>query len=166
MTTKPVDLPPSLTTRIEIHPGYDHRDDSDGRRGCHGASLWLVLTGDRGAIVAEISLGWMERPLDGPFMPGGPQRRRDQPGVDSTIQDSYPSGAMVVGHARRQHGDAALESHECKWLDGASCWNGGGGFGVADDVLAALVAGGDRAAFEFMAGLYEKWLPAVEGGAK
>lgn len=155
-----------LATRIEIHPGYDYRDDPNDTRGCHGASLWLVLTGDRGAIVTEISLGWMEQPLSGPFVPGGPQRRRVAPGIDFTLQDSYPSGCQVVGHARQPHGNAVLEHGECKWLGGAACWDGGAGFGVSDDVLAALVAGGDRAAFEFMAGLYEKWLPAGEGGAE
>lgn len=154
----------TLVTAISIRPGYDHRDDPSGTQGCHGASLWLSVTGDLGAVVAEISLGWMERPLEGPFVPGGIQRRRTKPGVDYSLGDSYPSGAQVVAHMRRPHGDATLEAGECEWLGGEPCYFGGAGFGLSDDVLAALIRGGDREAFEFLSGLYATWLGGKVSG--
>jgi hypothetical protein len=163
MTDTTSDPLAGFTTAIQIRPGYDHRDDLRGTRGAHGTSLWLSLTGNAGAVVAEISLGWMERPLEGPFVPGGPQRRRSKPGVDYTLGDSYPSGAQVVAHMRRREGKATLESSTCEWLGGKPCYFGGAGFNIADDVLTALIRGGDREAFEFMAGLYAAWLGEKAG---
>lgn len=143
--------------RLAVTAGYDHRDDPSGKRGAHGATLWLVLRGPRATMACSISTGWLPRPLTGPYVPGARQQRRERPGVDARLADSYPSGGYLGIHASEpikswwQGPDP-----DCTWT-GQPCY-GDGGYLVADEVFSALVTGGHDAAFGHMREVYDAWL--------
>lgn len=145
-----------FTTRIEIKSGYDYRDDPNDQYGAHGAELHLILTGPLGVIVARISTGWMSAPIVGPYIRGGKQVRSSKPGMDDGLIGVYPSGNDVLAHSptAREHWNP--NGGECPYTGDSYCWTTGGLL-VANDVLAKLIAGGDKAAFEFLAECYAEW---------
>jgi hypothetical protein len=146
-----------FTREIKILPGYDHRDDPGGQGGAHGCDMLLILAGELGAITAEISTGWMTRPLAGRMVRGQAQSRREKPGIDAGLVDQYPSGSYVGSHSPIRRGEYDTVRDSCGHLGGAPCFSDGS-YLAADRILDALVAGGSDAAFGEMAGLYRSWL--------
>ncbi len=146
-----------FTREIQIKPSYDYRDDPTSRRGAHGAALLLILRGPLGIIAAEISTGWMLRPLAGHrVVHGGPQVRRDRPGADSDGR-SYPSGAYVGSHTAQRIGGDDENGGHCTLLDSDVCY-GDGSYLAADEILELVVSGGSDAAFERMESMYRSWI--------
>ena len=149
-----------FTREIHMRPSYDHRDEPADQRGAHGVDIVFTLRGPLGAIVGEISTGWMSRPLVGRHTRGaGTQDRSSGPGVDRGVADLYPTGRVISLHAAEQRRDYWIQSPDCDVLGTGPCWNDGS-YSIADGLLKALVAEGSDGAWRFLQELYYDWLPA------
>lgn len=146
-----------FTTRIEIKPSYDYRDDPNDQRGAHGCEMHLILAGPEGVLIGRISTGWVARPLAAHLGAIRPPLRRDRPGMDAPLSDCYPTGSGIFAHSSTaRNGWEASESACCYLPDVEQCWITGG-YMISDTLLVKLVEGGDQAAFEFLAELYRDW---------
>jgi hypothetical protein len=80
------------------------------------------------------------------------------------VRDVYPSGGYVGSHTPERSGNDEENGGFCSWLGTDVCY-GTGSYGIADEVLELLVSGGDDAAFERLAELYQSWIverPVIE----
>lgn len=142
---------------IRILASYDYRDDPNDTRGAHGTDIMLVTKGPAGAITCRISTGWVARPLARGYLRGADrQQRNHKPGVDAALADCYPTGAGIASHSATQDRDYWSGPGPCDVL-GGFCY-GDTGFLVSDDILLALVEGGDEAAFAKLDEFYAEWL--------
>lgn len=150
-----------LKREVRARASYDHRDDPDAQRGAGGLVLSWIVSGPLGAVAADINTGWMARPYLGnrpaisaakPLAPRG-----DKPGLDANLRDVYPNGASVNSHCTVQRRDWWMGPDDgCSLVDGP-CY-GDHGYLVADAFLAALVGGGDEAAWKWLEECYAEWL--------
>lgn len=147
------------TREIRFRKGYDHRDDPSGKRGAHGVEAHFILCGPLGVIQAVISTGWMFNPLAGPFVPGGPQRRRRGVGVDARLWDSYPTGSYVTSHVAQppEGKDWFRGPDACDLLPEGACY-GDTGYLCGDEFLTRLVRDGEDAAWEYLQEIHDDWL--------
>ena len=160
--TDPLD---GFTTRIDVRPAYDHRDEPG--KGANGAELELILTGPLGAIVSTINTGWVLRPVNGPLGSERPlTNRRDKPGVDHGLTTVFPSGHGTWARSKTPPESRIAGSGFCPYIGEEQCYTDGS-FMTTDRVLHALIEGGHQAAFAVLAELYQAWLvdAAAEAGA-
>jgi hypothetical protein len=155
----------ALEHSIRAYKGYDYRDDPNDQRGAHGLDLTLIAKGPEGAITARVGTGWMLRPLAGRYVrSSGPQARHELPGVDAGLHGGYPTGGPVVSHVPTRLKDWWQSSGPCDVLGLDECF-GDIGYLVGDDVLKALIEGGDEAAFAKLDEIYRAWILDEEPGA-
>ena len=146
-----------FTRQIRVRASYDYRDDPNDQRGANGAELVLILKGEIGAVTTNIMTGWMARPLIGLYVPGQPQVRLDKPGPDVDLRDGYPIGAEVVAHSFEPRKGFELGRGPCDILESAICYPASS-YLAGDKVLELLITGGDDAAFEHLAEIYQRWI--------
>lgn len=150
-----------LKQEVRFYASFDHRNDEEDQRGARGMIITLVLNGPLGAISADIGTGWMLHPYLGnrPVLesPKPLSPRGEKPGIDHNLTDLSPSGLSVSAHSLEQRRDWWRGSaQECPFVGGI-CY-GDTGYLVADELVEALVGGGDEAAWKWMQECYDEWL--------
>jgi hypothetical protein len=146
--------------RVEVFPGYDHRDDPRDTRGAHNLSIRFTIIGPLGAITWDLNTGWMERPLLGAYQANaGQQRRSDTPGADHRLRDYSPRAGAVSSHAHDQLEDYWVGPQPCNVL-GGECY-GDTGYTIGDTVLAAMFKDGHDGIWRELRVIYDAWLAAA-----
>jgi len=147
---------------IKTYPGYDRRDEPGDQNGARGLILGFHLVSNIGwAATLEVHTGWMARPLlRNGVIPGGPQQRRNCPGLDGT-EGSRDLAAAVHLCVRADLEDcpdyfSAPSSEQCPHL-GVPC-RSEVGYMVADGALEALLDGGEDALEEYLRGVAKDWM--------
>ena len=117
----------------------------------------FILRGELGAVTSRIVTGWVARPLITHYArSGGPQARRDKPGVDAGVADIYPDGAFTGAHSylRRK---SSVSQDDCDVLPGGKCWCTGG-YLITDQVLKTLVTMGSDGVWHQLESYYDEWI--------
>lgn len=142
---------------IRFLPGFDYRDEKNDHRGAAGVNVLFVYRQGDLALTARINTGWMLRPLTTSYArSNGPQSRRDKPGLDAGLRDSYPTGHRVDIHALQPIKDWWHVTESCDFLGNQKCYNDGG-YLVADEFLKVLIAEGNEGAWKWMADTIAEW---------
>jgi hypothetical protein len=141
--------------RILFHPGYDRRDEIDGKHGAHNMVISFVLIGPNGAVSWDLNTGWMKRPLVGGYVPGQVQARRDKPGADARLWDYSPSAGAVASHTHERINDYDIGGSKCPYIGGNCYCNVI--YLVGDDVLAALFESGHKGVWKVLKRIYREW---------
>lgn len=149
-----------FTREVRFRASYDHRDDTEAKRGAGGVVISFILGGSLGAISADISTGWMSRPYLGTtpaiYAPRPLRPRGTSPGVDLNIGHQSLHSSGVHSHCTEQRREWWSGPQDCILLNGP-CY-GDTGYMVGDQFLEALVSGGDEAAWQWLEECYQDWL--------
>lgn len=144
-------------------PAYEKRHDDPARNyGIGGLALHFALIGPEGAVSLEVLTGW--------FLPHVRERLRRETDHAPHFASGNPArcafeptaGPMCSHDHRRRHNHYAAEPDDCDLLPGGKCW-GDHGYLAGDQLLEALIAGGEPGLRDAMRGWYDAMIDEPAG---
>ena len=139
--------------RVEFRAAFDKRHDESGKNyGIHGVGLTFILKGKLGAVVGTIFTGW--------HLPEVQAELEHRPESATDCRLYKPIGATVYYHGPKPNHDGDEPVDDCQYI-GGPCYSDVS-FMNGEDLLEALIRGGDKGVWDYMEGQYRTHLDRTE----